>query len=126
METFLRGLSAGFIVGVACVAYVLLRLSYIQKQLEANGATLAQSHRINRAWMMMAILSSGSIVWGFLGAAIWYVVRDHVYFVLFSLSIGFIITAMLFMKDTQFKTDKIVLTLAIAVGLGFLIPYLID
>ena len=113
METILRGLSAGFIVGVICVAYVVLRLTYIQKQLEVSGGTLSQSHKISKTWMLMAIFSSGSIVWGSIGAGIYYVVRDHVYFVLFSFSIAFILTAILIMKETQFKADKIVLTLTI-------------
>lgn len=125
METILRGLSAGFIVGVVCVVYVLLRISRIQRQLEAEGVDTLNDEGLSNTWLLMAVFSSSSIVWGFLGAAIYYFVRNHVYFMLFSVCLAIIMTSILIFKNTRYKSDKIVLTLTITLGLGLLIPYLI-
>jgi uncharacterized membrane protein len=126
METILRGLSAGFIVGVICVIYVVIRISKVHDKLEAEGVDLYEDEKKSTSWMIMAVFSSGSIVWSFLGAAIYRIVQNHFYFVLFSICTAFILSTILyFRKKTAFKADKIVLTLIMTIGLGFLIPYLL-
>ena len=125
METILRGLSAGFIVGVICVIYVVIRISKVHDKLEAEGVDLYKDQLQSTTWMIMAVFSSGSIVWSFFGAFIYRIVQNHFYFVLFSLCTGFILSMILYFKTTAYKTDKIVLTLIMTVGLGFLIPYLL-
>lgn len=126
METILRGLSAGFVVGVICVIYVVIRVSKVRDKLEAEGVDLYEDERKSTSWMIMAVFSSGSIVWSFLWAAIYRVVQNHIYFVLFSICTAFILSMMLyFRKNTAFKTDKIVLILIMTIGLGVLIPYLL-
>lgn len=125
METILRGLSAGFIVGVFCVGYVIFRIWRVQRKLEASGINMLEDDKLGNNWLLMAFVASSSIVWGFLGAGIYYLVKSHFYFILFSLCLAFMLSAILFFKDTYFKSDKIVLTLIITIGLGFLIPYLI-
>lgn len=125
METMLRGLSAGFVVGVICVIYVVIRISKVHDKLEAEGVDLYKDERQSTTWMIMAVFSSGSIVWSFLGAAIYRMVQNHFYFTLFSICTGFILSMILYFKTTAYKADKIVLTLIMTVGIGFLIPYLI-
>ena len=126
METILRGLSAGFVVGVVCVIYVVFRISKVHDQLEAEGVDLYRDEKKSTSWMIMAIFSSGSIVWSFFGALIYRMVQSHFYFVLFSICTGFILSVILyFRKNTAFKGDKIVLTLIMTIGIGFLIPYLL-
>ncbi|MCA9743610.1 MAG: hypothetical protein H6695_16110 [Deferribacteres bacterium] len=126
METIMRGLSAGFVVGVICVIYVVFRISKVHEQLEAEGVDLYKDEKKSTSWMIMAIFSSGSIVWAFVGAAIYRMVQNHFYFVFFSICTGFILSVIIyFRKDTPFKGDKIVLTLIMTIGIGLLIPYLL-
>ena len=125
METILRGLSAGFIVGVICVIYVVLRISRWQHKLEAEGVDLYKEQGESTTWMLMAIFSSGSIVWSFIGAGIYRLVQNHFYFMLFSVCAAIILSSILYFKTRSYRFDKIVLTLIMTIGLGVLIPYLI-
>ena len=77
METILRGLSAGFVVGVICVIYVVFRISKVHEKLKAEGVDLYKDERQSTTWMIMAVFSSGSIVWSFFGAAIYRMVQNH-------------------------------------------------
>lgn len=45
METIMRGLSAGFVVGVICVIYVVFRISKVHEQLEAEGVDLYKDEK---------------------------------------------------------------------------------
>jgi len=125
METLLVGLGAGFIIGVICVVWVLFRISRLQQKIEHDGSNLEQQED-SRSWIIMAVVSSSSIVWGLLGGVIYYFVKSHLYFMLFSFAVALIISAMLFLKDTRYKYDKIGLTLIITIGLGLLIPLIIQ
>ena len=125
METILRGLSAGFVVGVICVIYVVLRISRWQHKLEAEGVDLYKEQGESTTWMLMAVFSSGSIVWSFIGAGIYRLVQNHYYFILFSVCTAIILSSILYFKTRSYRFDKIVLTLIMTIGLGVLIPYLI-
>lgn len=125
METILRGLSAGFIVGVICVLYVVLRIMRWQHKLEAKGVDLYKEQRQSTTWMLMAIFSSGSIVWSIIGAGIYWLVQNHYYFMLFSICTAIILSCIVYFKTRSYRFDKIVLTLIMTIGLGVLIPYLI-
>lgn len=127
METIFKGLLSGFIVGVICVAYVLIRSWRVQAELTQGGTRAFEKDqdRDSNNWMVMAVFSSASLVWGFIGAGIYHIFRSHFLFMLFSLIFALIITLVLLFRKTSYKFDKIILTLVITIGLGILIPYVL-
>ncbi len=122
METILRGLLSGFIVGIVCVAYVLLRTWRLESKLPAQEVETMQSEFLTNSWMTMAFFSGASLLWGFIGASLFRLMENQIQFLILSLAIGVVLTAMIFFRSVQFKFDKIILVLIITVGLGVLVP----
>ncbi|RMD96453.1 MAG: hypothetical protein D6814_11360 [Calditrichaeota bacterium] len=125
METLLRGLLSGFIVGIVCVVYVLVRSSHVESQLQEGYSDIAQKDIVSNSWMMMALMGSASLVWGFIGAGIFRLMESQFLFVFFSILLALAVSITIYIRDVSYKFDKIVLTLIITLGLGLLIPYLI-
>ncbi len=124
MQAIYTGLLAGFIVGVVCVIYVLSRSWYINSRLEINPLNTTELQVESIDWMIMGIISSGSVLWGFIGAGIYHLLKDYMLFMIFS-GVFSVLTVLYFaLRRTRRKLDKIVLSIVIIDGLGILIPYL--
>ena len=130
MQTILVGLISGFVVGVVCVAYVFMRTTRViatQNAAEPGGDSgLPYSENLTSSGLMfMSVIGSGSLLWGFIGAGLYHLIRNEwQFFILSALLAAAIIVIILFSKTT-FVVDKIILTIVIVMGLGFLIPWLI-
>ncbi|KAA3618630.1 MAG: hypothetical protein DWQ05_06630 [Calditrichaeota bacterium] len=124
MQAIYTGLLAGFIVGVVCVVYVLSRSWYIHSRLEFNKLDSSELRVESTNWLIMGVFSSGSVIWGFIGAGIYHLLKDQVLFILFSAIFSVFIVLYLAVRQTPHKLDKIILTIIIIDGLGILIPYL--
>lgn len=126
METIMRGLLSGLIVGVVCVVYVLIRSYRVESELHAAGVQDEERESLaSNNWMFMAVLSSASLFWGFIGAGIYRLLESEAVFITLSLILAIAVSTAIFFMDARYKTDKIVLSLIIIAGLGFLIPTLI-
>ena len=137
MQTIFVGLVSGLIVGVICVAYVLLRTTKLfAAHLAAHSAAkhsgagtlqaMPESAPITSPGLMfMAIFGSGSLLWGFLGAGIYHLIRDDERFFVLSLALAAGVITWIWLSKTSFAIDKMILTLFIFIGLGVLIPWMI-
>ncbi len=125
METILRGLLSGFIIGVVCVAYVLLRTWRLEAKLPAREVETMQSEFLTNSWMTMAFFSSASLLWGFIGAGIYRLLEDEAKFLIFSFTLGVFLAGLVYWRNGAYKLDKIILTLIITIGLGVLVPNII-
>ena len=130
MQTVLVGLLSGFVVGVICVAYVFLRTTRViatQNAAKAGGDSgLPYSENLTSSGLMfMAMIGSGSLLWGFIGAGLYHLIRDEWKFFTLSSMLAMAIILLILLSKTTFMMDKIVLTLFIVMGLGLLIPWLI-
>lgn len=132
MQTILVGLLSGFVVGVVCVAYVFLRTTRViatQEAAEAGGESgggLPYSENLTSSGLMfMAVIGSGSLLWGFIGAGLYHLIRDEWKFFVLSAMLAAAVIVLILLSKTTFMLDKIILAIVIVVGLGILIPWLI-
>ncbi len=125
METLLRGLLSGFIIGIVCVVYVLIRSWRLEARLPASEVKSMESEFVGNSWMIMAFASSASILWGFLGAAAFRLLRNKAEFMGIFIFLGIALAGLFYFRDVQYKLDKIILTLIITFGLAVLIPAII-
>lgn len=129
MQTILVGLLSGFVVGVVCVAYVFLRTTRViamQNAAKAGNSGLPYSENLTSSGLMfMAVIGSGSLLWGFIGAGLYHIIRDEWKFFILSAILAAAVIVIILLSKTTFVIDKIILTIVIVMGLGFLIPWLI-
>jgi hypothetical protein len=126
MHTIISGLLAGLVVGVVCVIYALVRTSKMEEDYEAGKTIPYSEGRTSTGLMIMALFGSGSLLWGFIGAGIYHLIRDELSFFLISLGMSALIILWIWRSKTTFATDKILLTMIVFIGLGFLIPWFYD
>jgi hypothetical protein len=126
MHTILAGLLAGLVVGVVCVVYVLARTRKMEEAFESGQAIPYSASRASTGLMFMGVFGSGSIVWGFVGAGLYHLIRAELFFFLFSLALAGLITFFIWRSKTAFARDKTLLTVIVFVGLGVLIPLFYD
>ena len=120
MATIYTGLMAGFIVGVICVVYVLVRTSLIREAVSSES-TIKQTRASNNL-LAMSIFSSASVVWGFIGAGVFHLIRDDIIFLAVAMATSISAAFFFYLQTDRYKLDKIVLSLIIFNGLGVLIP----
>lgn len=129
MQTVIVGLMAGLVVGVICVAYVFIRTRRLiapESAARASGDTLPYSEEATSSGLMlMAVVGSGSLLWGFIGAGLYHIIRDDGRFFALSAIFAVLMNLGIFFSKTTFTWDKILLTTFIILGLGALIPWLI-
>ncbi len=130
MQTILVGLLSGFVVGVICVAYVFLRTTRViatQNAAESggNGGLPYSENLTSSGLMFMAVIGSGSLLWGFIGAGLYHLIRNDLKFFMISAMLAAAIILLILLSKTTFMIDKIILTIVIVMGLGVLIPWLI-
>jgi hypothetical protein len=126
MHTIISGLLAGLVVGVVCIMYVLARTHKMEKAYEAGQAIPYSEGRTSVGLMIMGIFGSGSIVWGFVGAGLYHLIRADLSFFLISLALAALTTFLLWRSKTTFVREKVLLTLIVFIGLGVLIPLFYD
>jgi hypothetical protein len=66
------------------------------------------------------------MVWGFVGAGLYHLIRVELVFFLISIAIAAVFTILLWRSRTTFVRDKMLLTAIIFIGLGLLIPWFYD
>ncbi len=129
MQTVLVGLLAGLVVGVICVAYVFFRTRRFvtaESVSKPGSETLPYSEEVTSSSMMlMAVVGSGSLLWGFIGAGLYHIIQEDGKFFLLSALFAAIMNVGIWLSKTTFTLDKIFLTTFIILGLGALIPWLI-
>lgn len=129
MQTVLVGLLAGLVVGVICVAYVFLRTRrFIAPETAAKSANenLPYSEEVtSSSLMLMAVVGSGSLLWGFIGAGLYHIIQEEGKFFMLSVLFALVMNVSIWLSKTTFTLDKILLTTFIILGLGALIPWLI-
>jgi hypothetical protein len=126
MHTIISGLLAGLVVGIVCVIYALLRTKRMENDYETGKGIPYSEGVASTGLLIMAMFGSGSLVWGFVGAGIYHLIRDDLAFLSISVAMSLLIILWIWRSKTTFATDKILLTLIIFVGLGFLIPWFYD
>jgi len=126
MHTILSGLLAGLVVGVACIIYVLARTGKMEEAYKAGRKISISESHASTGLMFMGVFASGSIVWGFIGAGLYHLIRVELFFFLISLALAVIFTALFWRSQTAFRRDKALLTIIVFVGLGVLIPLFYD
>jgi hypothetical protein len=126
MHTIISGLLAGFVVGVVCIIYVLARTRKMEEVYEAGVKIPYSTSRASVGLMIMGVFSSGSMVWGFVGAGLYHMIRAELFFFIISLSLAIIFTLLIWRSNTTFVRDKVLLTIIVFVGLGLLIPFFYD
>ncbi|MDZ7363421.1 MAG: hypothetical protein ONB46_22285 [candidate division KSB1 bacterium] len=126
MHTIISGLLAGFVVGVVCIIYVLARTRKMEEVYEAGDDIPYSTSRASVGLMIMGVFSSGSMVWGFVGAGLYHMIRAELFFFVISLSLAVVFTLLIWRSNTTFARDKVLLTLIVFVGLGLLIPFFYD
>lgn len=132
MQTVLVGLAAGLMVGVICIFYVFLRTKILVAAKIAAQQGSQSSQEVSYAeqptsstFMFIAFIASGSLLWGFIGAGIYHLIRDDLYFFILSVVLALIVNVKIWISKTTYAKDKMVVTLVILLGLGVLIPWLI-
>lgn len=126
MHTIISGLLAGFVIGVVCIIYVLMRTRKMEEAYDAGRKIPYSASRASTGLMTMGIFSSGSIVWGFAGAGLYHLIRAETVFHLISFGLAAVFTLLIWRSKTTFMRDKVLLTLIVFVGLGVLIPWFYD
>ncbi|MDZ7267929.1 MAG: hypothetical protein ONB48_10500 [candidate division KSB1 bacterium] len=133
MQTIIVGLVAGLVVGILCIFYVFLRTrSVMAASLAARKARGIVSQDPNQSdeptssgFMFMAIIASGSLLWGFIGAGIYHLIKNDVYFFALSAAMALMLSFWIWRSRAPYAVDKIIITFAILLGLGVLIPWMI-
>lgn len=126
MHTILSGLLAGLVVGVVCIIYVLMRTRKMAAAHKAGRSIPYSEGRTSASLMIMAVFGSGSMVWGFVGAGLYHLIRVELSFFLISIAIAAVLTVLIWRSRTTFVRDKMLLTGIIFIGLGLLIPWFYD
>lgn len=123
METVFRWLVAGYVVGVTCVFYLIVRSWVITSAMLHGKGSALYRRRAADNWLGMVLLSSGiSLGWSLIGGGIHRLLASDVLFVQFSLGLAAVITLLLLFAKTEHKLDKIALNAIVIVGFGFLLP----
>ncbi|MDZ7269948.1 MAG: hypothetical protein ONB48_21820 [candidate division KSB1 bacterium] len=123
METILKWLIAGYVVGVICMLYLIARSWVITSAMLNNAGKAVCRRDLGVHWLGMALLSTGiSLGWSFIGGGIHHWMANDQRFVQFSLGLACAIAMLLLLGKTTHKVDKIALNAIVIVGLGVLIP----
>lgn len=133
MRTIIVGLVAGLVVGIICVFYVFFRTrSVVAANLAARKPRPYVSQDPNYSdeptssgFMFMAIIASGSLLWGFIGAGIYHLIKNDLHFFILSAVLALVISIWIWKSRATYAVDKMILTVVILLGLGVLIPWLI-
>lgn len=129
MQTVIVGLLAGLVVGILCVAYVFIRTRRFfaeESASQVESEALPYSEELTSSGLMlMAVVGSGSLLWGFIGAGIYHIIQNDGKFLLMSALFAGLINVGIWLSKTTFTLDKILLSTFIILGLGVLIPWLI-
>jgi len=126
MHTIISGLLAGLVVGIVCIIYVLARTRKMKEAVETGRAIPYSEGRAGAGLMIMGLFGSGSIVWGFVGAGLYHLIRTELFFFIMSLALAALFTLLIWRSKTTFVRDKVFLTVIVFVGLGLLIPLFYD
>lgn len=124
MQAIITGLLAGFLIGVICAAYVLVRSWYVQTKIAVKPLDTVEFQAQSTEWMIMALISSASVLWGFVAAGIYHLLQNEVHFMIFSIAVSIVVILYFAFSKVMNKMDKILLSVIIIDGLGLLIPYL--
>lgn len=117
MDTALRFVSSGYLVGISCMAFLAFR-SWI-----ANAQRGEERQRIS--WSAMLLFSTGiSYVWSVLGAGLYFVLPDATLFLRVSLVAAGAVGALLLFSNTSNKIDKLAVNTIVFGGMGILIPFI--
>lgn len=124
METVFKWLVAGYVVGVICVFYLVVRSWIITNAMLHGKGSALYRRGIGVNWLGMALFSASiSLGWSLIGGGIHRFLGSDVLFVQFSLGLAAVITTMLLFTNTEHKLDKIALNAIVIVGFGFLLPF---
>ena len=120
METLARWLVSGYVVGMTCMCYFLVK-SWIL--VSTHKGSIAYDHEAEFNWLGMALVSTVvSLAWSFVGAGIHMLLRNDILFVQLSMLLVLIVTLVLMSIKTKHKLDKIAMNAIVVLGVALLIP----
>ena len=120
MEIIMSWLVSGYIVGMTCMSYFIIK-SWIL--LSPQSARVQEETGTELNWFGMALVSAGvALAWSFIGIGIHLLVqKDMLSVQLALLAVLFLSTLLIsFMKDR--KVDAVALNAFFFLGLAFLLP----
>jgi hypothetical protein len=98
----------------------------MEETYESGQAIPYSEGRTSVGLMIMGVFGSGSIVWGFVGAGLYHLIRAEIFFFLISLALAALTTFIIWRSKTTFVREKVLLTIIVFIGLGVLIPLFYD
>lgn len=120
MEIIMSWLVSGYIVGMTCMSYLIIK-SWIV--ISPHQARMQEESGMELNWLGMALVSAGvALAWSFIGIGIHLLMQKDILSVqLALLAVLFLATLIIsFMKDR--KVDAVALNALFFLGLAFLLP----
>ncbi len=120
MEVIINWLISGYIVGITCMSYFIIKSWILVSPAQGRGAEEQES---DLNWLGMALVSTSiSLAWSFLGAGLSLLLQNDVLHVQLAL-LAMLAVALVFvsMKNHR-KLDKVALHAIVFLGLALLIP----
>ncbi|MFQ5629475.1 MAG: hypothetical protein ACE5I1_12000 [bacterium] len=121
MESIFKLLISGYVIGLVCMSYLILR-SWNFKAVKTSGQrTMAIAEESEVNWLGIALFSMAvSYVWCFIGAVIHFLMDSNIQFLQFSIIIALATSLTIYSINTTRKLDKIVVNSIVMVGCGLL------
>ena len=120
MEVIINWLISGYIVGITCMSYFIIK-SWILVSPVHGGSEEQQESDLN--WLGMALVSTSiSLAWSFLGAGLSLLLRNDVLHVQLALLAMLAVTLVFLSMKNHRKLDKVALHAIVFLGLALLIP----
>lgn len=117
METFIKVLLSGYLVGLTCMGYLLVRSYEVHFGEDNKGPVVTISKDLSANWLGIALFSmTVSYTWCLIGAAVFTLVSSNTQFLHFSLAIAMLCAAAIFMTNTKRKMDKIAISFIVVIG----------
>ena len=117
METFIKVLLSGYLVGLTCMGYLLVRSYEVHFGEDNKGPVVTISKDLSANWLGIALFSmTVSYTWCLIGAAVFTLVSSNTQFLHFSLAIAMLCAAAIFITNTKRKMDKIAISFIVVIG----------
>ena len=121
MATLFKLLISGYVIGLVCMSYLIVR-SWNDKIVGGSQhRTLAIAEEKEVNWLGIALFSmSVSYAWCFIGAIIYFFMGSNIQFLQFSILIASATSLTIYSLNTTRKLDKIVVNSIVMLGCGLM------
>jgi hypothetical protein len=121
METILKLLLAGYVIGLVCMSYLILRSwnFRLEGASRHKALTIIVDREVN--WLGIALFSMAvSYLWCFIGGGVHFFLDSNIQFLQFSFLFAITSSLAIFAIKTTRKLDKIVINSIVVLGSGIL------